>query len=200
MVGAKLSANFLSYYQKIIYNLAAIGRNCKIQKGALIQGGKRIYLGNNVILGRNSLLDAKSFGNGKIVIGDNTEIHDFARLMCYGGEIILGKDCSVNPFCVLYGHGNLKIGNKVRIAAHNIIIPANHSFDRLDIPIMDQAQTKKGIVIKDDVWIGGGVIILDGVTLGKGTVIGAGSVVTRDVPEYHCVYGVPAKTIKIRNK
>jgi acetyltransferase-like isoleucine patch superfamily enzyme len=61
-------------------------------------------------------------------------------------------------------------------------------------------QTKGGIVIEDDVWIGFGVIVLDGVKIGKGAVLGAGSVVTRDIPDNTVAVGVPAKTIGLTNK
>ncbi len=135
---------------------------------------------------------------GTILIGKNCEISEYALFKTYGGEIVIGDDCSINPFCVIYGHGKLRIGNKVRIAAHTVIIPANHSFEDLEIPIMDQAESRKGITIEDDVWIGTGVRILDGVHIGKGAVVAAGSVVTKAVPDYAVVGGVPAKIIKTR--
>jgi acetyltransferase-like isoleucine patch superfamily enzyme len=185
-------------YRKLRHNFAAIGRGCKIGRRTVIRGGERVQLGNNISLGRHSLLDAKTHGNGRIIIGDRTEIHDFSQLMCYGGEIVIEEDCSVNPFCILYGHGGLRIGSKVRIATHTIMVPAKHIFDRVDIPIMFQGESRKGIAIKDDVWIGSGAIILDGVTVGTGAVVAAGSVVTTDIPDYHVVAGVPAKTIRIR--
>ncbi len=132
---------------------------------------------------------------GRIAIGDNTYIHPYARLECYGGTIEIGDHCSVNPFCVLYGQGGLKIGNGVRIAAHTVIIPENHRFQNPDAPIFTQGLSRKGIVIEDDVWIGAGARILDGVTLGKGCVIGAGAVVTKSTRANGIYVGVPAKWI-----
>src|SRR6185503_16680288 len=58
-------------------------------------------------------------------------------------------------------------------------------------------QTKGGITIEDDVWLGHGAIVLSGVRIGKGAVVGAGSVVTRDVPAGAVVAGAPARVIKI---
>ena len=67
-------------------------------------------------------------------------------------------------------------------------------------PIRSQPlQTKGGIVIEDDVWLGFGVIVLDGVRIGKGAVIGAGSVVTKDIPEGAIAAGIPARVIKMRS-
>ncbi|VVS91972.1 DapH/DapD/GlmU-related protein [Desulfoluna spongiiphila] len=64
---------------------------------------------------------------------------------------------------------------------------------------MLQGEGKQGaITIEDDVWIGAGAIILAGVTVGKGCVIGAGSVVTKDVPEYCVAAGNPARVVKQR--
>ena len=75
----------------------------------------------------------------------------------------------------------------------------NHNFSRTDIPMNQQGNSPaRPIVIGDDVWIGANVIILPGVSIGKGCVIGAGSVVTKSVPEYSVVAGNPAKIIKNR--
>ena len=119
-------------------------------------------------------------------------------LLAHGGEIVLGENCSVNPFCVLYGHGGLHIGNYVRIATHCVFVPANHVFDDPDMPIARQGQTTEGIRIGDDVWLGAGCRVLDGVVIGQGAVIGAGSVVTKEVPSMTIVAGVPARVIGSR--
>lgn len=119
-------------------------------------------------------------------------------LMAYGGSIVVGDRVSINPFCILYGHGGLQIGSDVLIAAHVTIIPANHKFDRTDVPIRKQGESRLGITIGDDVWIGTGARILDGVTIGTGSVIAAGAVVKDDVQPYNVVAGVPARPIKTR--
>ncbi|MDP2912849.1 MAG: acyltransferase, partial [Candidatus Omnitrophota bacterium] len=102
--------------------------------------------------------------------------------------------------CVIYGHGGLKIGSGVRIAAHAVIIPAKHNYEDPDRFIYQQGMTCRGIEIRDDVWIGAGARILDGVVIGKGAVIASGAVVTRDVPEYAVAAGVPARIIKYRKR
>jgi acetyltransferase-like isoleucine patch superfamily enzyme len=99
---------------------------------------------------------------------------------------------------VLYGHGNLTIGDNVLIAGHCLIIPANHVFTDINIPISNQGETKKGIIIEDNVWIGSGCRILDGITIGTGAIIAAGAVVNKDVLPNTIVGGVPAKLIKNR--
>ena len=184
---------------RLRHGFAAFGSGSSLRAGTEVLNGRNIRIGDGVTVGRYVLLDAVNYGGGKILVGNRTIIDDFARLMCFGGDIEIGNDCSVNPYSMLYGNGGLKIGNMVRIATHVVIITANHGFARVDVPIMHQPETKKGIVIEDDVWIGSGAIILDGVTVGRGAVVGAGSVVTRSVSPYHVVAGSPAITIKKRD-
>ncbi|MDF3059534.1 MAG: putative acetyltransferase [Rariglobus sp.] len=162
------------------------------------------------LLGKNINLDwlckisggasLQTSGGGGINIGARTHIASNAMLMTHGGDIEIGADCSINPFCVLYGLGGLRIGNFVRIATHTVIVPANHTFEDLQTPIHLQPESKRGIIIEDDVWIGAGCRILDGVTIGRGSVIGAGSVVTRSIPSMSVAVGVPAKVIRKRDQ
>jgi len=137
---------------------------------------------------------------GSIIIGKNCKIHDYSMILSYKGNIEIGDNCSVNPYTILYGHGGLKIGNGVRIAAHCVIIPSNHKFERLDVPIYQQGEISKGIIIEDDVWIGAHCSILDGVRIGKGCVIGAGSVVNKSLPDFSVAVGVPARVISKRGE
>ena len=137
---------------------------------------------------------------GEIHLQDNTTVGEYSQLKAVGGKILIGARCSVQGFCQLYGHGGLTIGNDVRIAPQTIIIPSNHNFDRVDLPISKQGETSLGITIGDDVWIGAGCKILDGVTIGTGCVIGAGSVVTRSLPPYSVAVGLPARVIRRRGE
>jgi acetyltransferase-like isoleucine patch superfamily enzyme len=140
----------------------------------------------------------RTCGGGSISIGRNCEIHAFAMILTYGGDIAIGDNCSANPFVVIYGHGGVKIGNGVRIAAHSVIIPANHNVSGARTPLYQSGVTAKGITIGNDVWIGSGARILDGVRIDSNAVVGAGSVVTRSVAAYATVAGVPARMIRKR--
>ena len=135
-------------------------------------------------------------GGGSIRIGKHCEIHDYAMLLTYGGTIEIGDYCSVNPFSIIYGHGGVKIGCGVRIAAHTVIIPANHNPGEGDRPLHLSGVTAQGIQIDDQVWIGSGCRILDGVQIGRNCIVGAGSVVTRSIPANSTAVGVPARIIK----
>jgi acetyltransferase-like isoleucine patch superfamily enzyme len=141
----------------------------------------------------------RTCGGGSISIGKNCEIHAFAMILTYGGDIAIGRNCSVNPFVIIYGHGGVKIGNGVRIAAHSVIIPANHNVSVANTPLYQSGLSAKGITIADNVWIGSGARILDGVRIDSNAVVGAGSVVTKRVPAYATVAGVPARVIRQRH-
>lgn len=118
------------------------------------------------------------FGSGKgIIIGDNSGL---------GVNSIVEKTT---------------IGNNVMMGRDVIIMSNSHRYDNCDIPMIFQGdKAVEEVVIGDDVWIGHRVIILPGVKIGKGSIIGAGAVVTKDVPNYAVVGGVPAKIIRYRNK
>jgi len=160
------------------------------------------YLGRPVHIDPSSSIalsaKIKIVGGGSIRIGKKCKIYDDVMILSYGGHIVIGDYSSVNPYSVLYGNGGLKIGSFVRIAAHTVVIPADHIFADKDKPICLQGETRRGISIEDDVWLGAGCHVLDGVVIGKGSVIGAGSVVTKSVPEYSVAVGVPAKVIAKR--
>ena len=138
------------------------------------------------------------FREGAISIGDSCKIRRWVVINPYGGEIKIGNNCSINSFCHISGNGGVYIVNNVLIAAHCTLISANHNFNRIDIPICKQGETRKPIVIEDDCWIGTGVRILSGVRIGTGSVVGAGSVVNKDVPPFSVVVGVPARVLRSR--
>lgn len=91
-----------------------------------------------------------------------------------------------------------KCGKNVMIAPHCAFIGIEHNITKTTIPMNKQGEYDGLITIEDDVWIGYGVIILKGVHIGKGSVCAAGAVVTKDVPSYAIVGGVPAKVIRLR--
>lgn len=136
---------------------------------------------------------------GSIRIGRNCEIHPYSMLLTHGGDIRIGDDCSVNPFTIVYGAGGTTIGKGVRIAAHSMIVPENHNPGSDALPVIASGKTRRGVLIEDNVWIGSGVCVLDGVRIGRNSVIGAGSVVTRSVPNDVTVVGIPARVIKSRS-
>lgn len=182
-------------------NEIAQAAGCIIDPKAEIEGYlPGIALGGKVRIERYACLNCYD-SESSLILGDRCMIMPYAMLLTHpSGQITLGSNCSVNPFTVLYGHGGLQIGNDVRIATHTVIIPANHNFDDLGVPIRLQGLSKRGITIEDDVWIGANCVILDGSHIGRGSVIAAGSVVSSSVPPGSIVAGIPGKVIRRRGE
>jgi maltose O-acetyltransferase len=116
----------------------------------------------------------------------------------YPHQISIGNNVSINRKCSIFGsyyHKNatIIIGNNVVIAPGVKIFAASHDYHDINLP-----DCGEGISISDYVWIGGGAIILPGVKIGKGAIIGAGSIVTKDIPDWSVAAGNPARVIKKR--
>ena len=168
----------------------------EVQPLCLVTGRKNIYTGMNVRFERGAIVSAGE--NGKVILHDNVCICRSATIEALGGVVEIGRNSCVGDLCSLYGCAGLSIGNDVLMASGVRIVASSHTFDRLDVPIRCQPQSGKGIVIGNDVWIGFNVVILDGVHIGHGAVIGAGAVVTRDIPDYAIAAGVPARVLRSR--
>lgn len=134
----------------------------------------------------------------KVRIAKSAYIDPSAMINPESGYIEIGEDSTLNEFCTIHGLGGVKIGDGVRIGCHTVIHSAYHHTERLDIPIWKQGTYGKPIVIEDDVWIGTHCTILGGVKIGAHSIIGAGSLVTRDIPPYAVAYGVPCKVRRYR--
>lgn len=116
--------------------------------------------------------------NPELEIDDRSGVGSNCKL---SGHIVIGKDVMMGPNCVMRTY--------------------SHKHDRLDIPMSQQGfEPERVMHIGDDVWIGTNVIILPGVNIGSHCIIGAGAVVTKDVPDYAIVGGSPAKIIRMRNE
>lgn len=114
-----------------------------------------------------------------------------------GKNVVIGSYSGLNVGCWI-GNDTI-IGNDVMFGPEVSILSGGHNFERTDIPMREQGATpRKPVVIGDDVWIGTRVIILPGIQIGSHSIIGAGSVVTKDVPEYAVVAGNPATIKKFR--
>lgn len=150
------------------YSMGYTWRIPKVIRGL---GAKLLFehCGKNVDVGKKAKVTSK------LSIGDNSGIGDRCHIQ---GSVVVGKD--------------------VMMAPEVAVIATNHKHDRVDIPMNQQGQEEKAIEIGDDCWLGYRSIICAGVKIGKGSIVAAGAVVTKDVPEYSVVAGVPARVIKSR--
>lgn len=110
----------------------------------------------------------------------------------YGKPVTIGRGCFIQQCYTFFGRGGITIGDKVFIGPKVNLITINHAPN----PDNRSATYGRPIVIEDKAWIGINSTILPGVRIGYGAIVGAGSVVTKDVPPMTVVAGNPAKFIK----
>jgi acetyltransferase-like isoleucine patch superfamily enzyme len=156
--------------------------------------GQHIFVGDRV-----TIYEAEE---GEVSIGDRVNLHqDCIIQVGENGRVVIGADTHIQPRCYVSAYkGSLTIGSHVQIAANCAFYAHNHGIAVGQLIRRQPVQTKGGIVIGDDVWLGVGVIVLDGVRIGNGVVIGAGAVVTRDVPDNTIAVGMPARVVGSRGE
>lgn len=142
----------------------------------------------------------KITGRKNIVLGKNINIHRMSALCAHDGLLEIGSNVSINSnTCIASANGgSIIIGNHVLIAQNVVIRAADHAHNRIDIPISQQGHVGGKIVIHDGVWIAANVVVTRNVTIGEGAIVAAGAIVTKDVPPYSVVAGIPAKIIAQR--
>lgn len=164
-------------------SFAFVGRNFRIGKDSVVIGGKYIHIGHEFIAHSRTRLEAYGFYRGihyqpKLKIGDN---------------VSMGYDCHIGIINSVEIGDNVMLASKVYITDH---FHGNAEPESLFIPPSERVLFSKGpVVIEEDAWIGEAVVIMPNVRIGKGAVVGANAVVTRDVPRYSIVAGVPARVI-----
>lgn len=144
---------------------------------------------------------SKGFLNGikgSLIIKERCELSRGVIINCYGGKVILNNRIYLGEYVIIYGHGGVEIGANTLIAMHTCIVSSNHTIPSQGKHIRDYPDLLLPVIIGDDVWIGANSSILGGVKIGKGAIIGAGSIVTRDIPDYAIAIGNPARVIRYR--
>jgi acetyltransferase-like isoleucine patch superfamily enzyme len=131
-------------------------------------------------------------------VGKHFQLNKGCRFIC-PKNISIGDHVLINSGGTFHAeYAPLIIGNDVLVGYEVMIFTFNHAIAKRDVLIRQQGHVAKPVAIGNNVWIGARSIILAGVTIGEGAVIAAGAVVTKDVPPYTIVGGVPAKVMKQR--
>lgn len=159
---------------------SSVGLDCQLQGG----GNQNIYIGDHTNVSKHCILGCWNHYKGntyypKIVIGNGTYIGEYTQITA-AKEVIIGNGVLTGRFVYISdnNHGTFS---------------SSYSPSR---PIDRNLEIKGPVIIEDNVWIGDKVSILSGVTIGKGTIVACNAVVTKDVPPYSIVGGVPARIIK----
>jgi acetyltransferase-like isoleucine patch superfamily enzyme len=153
----------------------ALGPDCVFEAGVLVFHPENISLGRNVYVGHQSIL--KGYYKNELRIGDETWI---------GQQVFM------------HAAGGLTIGARVGIGPGVKILTSEHREAGRDVPVLFSPLDLAPVAIDDDADLGIGAIVLPGVHVGQGAVVGAGAVVTRDVPAYAVVAGSPARILRHR--
>lgn len=160
----------------------------------------KVSIGKNCIVDDLVSISVRGTESSYINLFDNVFVGRGTELKVREGTIDIDSFTSIGSNCrISTAQGKISIGKYVFIAAYCYIGGGNHKADRTDIPIAQQGfESKGGVTIGEDVWIGANSVIADGVKIGKGSIIGACSLVTKDIPEYSIAFGIPAKVNRSR--
>lgn len=157
--------------------------------------GDRLWIGKRP---KMPYLPRFRWRSGSIRIGDRISMGWGVVVDAQTGMIEIGDFVSLNDYTFLLGHGGIKLGNDVRIAAHVVIASFDHGIASLDQPIRAQPVVKKPVVIEDNVWIGAGAKIFGGSHIRQGCVIGANAVLKGSTIENGSYVGAPARLLRLR--
>ncbi|MHC4707404.1 MAG: acyltransferase [Planctomycetota bacterium] len=153
----------------------------RLGDGVVIEPGVLVFHPENIIL------------EDDVYVGHYTILKGY-----YKNRIIIGAGTWIGQQCFFHGAGGLTVGKNVGIGPGVKIITSAHAEEGREKPILHSRIEFAPVVIEDDVDIGLGAIILMGVTVGRGAQIGAGAVLSQDVPPYAVSAGVPAKVLRMR--
>lgn len=174
------------------------GRNVNFGTNVVLRNPNKIEIGDNSIIDDNCLLDAKGKQNRGILIEEGVFVGRNSILSCKNGDIVLRKKANIGFNCEIFSGSHVEVGEGVLMAAYCYLIGGDHDVDNVSVSVTEQGSTSHGIKIEEGCWVGAGAKVLDGVAVGAHTIVGAGAVVTRDVPPYAIAAGVPAKVLRDR--
>jgi len=150
------------------------------------------HRGRHSVIHRSVRMDTPPYR--RFSLGDHSVIESFSCVNNAVGDIVIGHHTRIGLHNTVIGP--VTIGNHVNLAQGITVTALNHNFSNTDKRIDEQGVSTTPVTLGDDIWVGANAVILPGVTIGNHAVVAAGAVVTKDVPPYTLVGGVPAKIIK----
>lgn len=175
------------------------GRGVFLGRSLTLRCPGRIRLGDNVLVDDLAVLDAKG-ESSRIELGNGVLVGRGTILSCSDATITFGDYVSVGPFSHFASKSFIRIGSNVGIGSDVHVIAGGYDAPDPGRPVIAQQRVSKGITIEDAVWIGVGARILDGVTIGRNSIVGAGSVVSKDVPPFSVFLGNPGRVVQSRDR
>jgi acetyltransferase-like isoleucine patch superfamily enzyme len=178
--------------------LARTGRNVAFGQHVVLRHPAKIAIGDNVVIDDQCCLDAKGTTNRGIELQDGVFLGRNSILSCKNGDIVLETEVNVGFNAEVFSAAQVRIGARTLIAAYTYLVGGDHLYDRVDVPVLYQGRTARGIDVGENCWIGAHVVVTDGSTIARDSIVGAGSVVIGDIPPFHIVAGSPARIIRDR--
>jgi acetyltransferase-like isoleucine patch superfamily enzyme len=178
--------------------LGRVGRNVVFGANVTLRHPHKIAIGDNVVIDDQCCLDAKGTDNRGIVIGNNVFVGRNTILSCKNGDIVLDDRANLGFNCEIFSASTVRVGADVLMAAYTYLVGGDHLYDRVDIPVLQQGRTARGIDVGAGVWLGTHVVVTDGSRVGRDAIIGAGAVVVGEIPEFAIAVGTPAKVLRDR--
>lgn len=174
-----------------------IGRNVRIRSPHHLHVGSHVSIGANVQI--EALSDSGIRLADRVTVDRDAILRASGTIRRLGVGIAVGERSAIGASNFLHGGGGIVIGKDCLLGPGVTIISETHNFESPAVPIMTQGETPMPVEVGDDCWIGANASVLGGVTIGTGAIIGAGAVVTKDVPPGAIVAGVPAKLVRFRD-
>ena len=178
--------------------LGKTGGNVTFGVNVVLRQPHKIRIGRDVVVDDGCCLDAKGTDNEGITIGDGVFIGRNTILSCKNGDIVIDDHANIGFNSEIFSASRVRLGKNTLVAAYTYLVGGDHLYDRVDIPVLQQGRTSKGIDVDDNAWLGAHVVVSDGSRVGRDAIIGAGAVVIGDVLPFHIAAGVPAKVIRDR--
>jgi len=178
--------------------LRKCGKGVCFGKNVVLRHPNKIEIGDGVIIDDNCLIDAKGRSNTGIQIGDGVFVGRNSILSCKNGDIVLGRNVNIGFNSEVFSGSRVELGENTLVAAFCYFVGGDHEASAVDRAVNEQGSSSLGIAVEPGCWFGASVKVLDGVRIGKNAILGAGAVVTKDVPENTVSVGVPARVIKHR--
>jgi acetyltransferase-like isoleucine patch superfamily enzyme len=172
--------------------LGGIGSFCLVEADVRLHVPQRIFLGDRVFVGQYCYLDGQT---SFLRLGDDVHLARSCTLRAGERGITIYDGAGINTRTYVDGNGGVEVGRNALLSPGVQVISGNHVFDRTDVPIRNQGTAYGKVTIGEDCWLGTNVIVLPGVTIGRGSVVGAGAVVTGDLPDLSIALGVPARVV-----
>ncbi|MBL7858473.1 MAG: hypothetical protein JNM57_12350 [Cyclobacteriaceae bacterium] len=176
-----------------------IGRNFRTDSipKILVDPKASVHIGENVEFRRN--VEIRAHGSSMVVIENNIRIDRGVRLLAANAAVIeIKSGARIGLYSVINGGDSIRIGHKALISGFVYLQTSMHGYKSKEQAVQDQGYDHAPVVLENDTWLGTHVVVLPGVTIEKGAVVGSNAVVTKNVPAYQIVAGVPAKIVKER--